>query len=340
MAFAPDPLRHYSDPEFVRISISHPVQMSPDRDGCKLRYRIFGGKDLEERVIFLPGMFETCSSSVYLLQKLACYGFGCISLDLAGYKLYSTFVRGFIRFCQQQNIKRIHLIGSDCGGFDALQIASFPDINKQISILSITLINSFTEPWIWEQTGLLFKVLGSFAAKNVLFRKIQESGAIDRESVGAMFVAREVQAMEGSDVAARLRRTKGVKNAVNTCIDHKRIMSIETLNGYLTAPERILPSVALSDVRVATMKEGGDWPHIEVSADVGEYVLAHLRAYATEVPYLSLVPGEQEEAQTNGEGPVNDEAITNVHEEQDHANEATVNAENVREEQDIPKDEN
>ena len=293
MSLAPNPLLHYSDPEFIRISSSHPIQISYDRDGCKFQYRVFGGSDLEERLIFLPGMFETCSSSVYLLQKLACFGYGCISLDLVGYKLYSTFVRGFVRFCQQQNIKRVHLIGCDSGGFDALQIASFPEIEKQISILSIVLINSFTEPWLWDQTNFMFKVFKSFAAKTLLFQKIEKSGAIERQSVGAMFAAREVQAMQGADINARVQRIRGIRNAVNPCIEHKRIMSIEPLDGCLTPPEALMPSVAIQDVRVAVMKEGGDWPHIEEWSDVGEYVLAHVRAFSTEVPYLALVPKDE-----------------------------------------------
>ena len=154
----PKPALHYSDATFVKISTHHPLEEIVDGSGRVVRYRIFDQESKEEAVIFLPGMYETCSSAVYLLDVLSSEGFRCFSIEMNSYDNYSMYVRALLKFCEREKIKRVHLIGSDTGGFDAIEFASFPFLGRNLAILSITLINSFREPKFWECLPTKFKI--------------------------------------------------------------------------------------------------------------------------------------------------------------------------------------
>ena len=86
---------------------------------------------------------------------------------------------------------------------------------------------SFREPKMWEQGPLKFKVFGKLAAKGILMDKIEKSGAFEAGLRAAVFCAKEVDAMSGSDIAARLKRMVSSRFPISSALESDRVLSIE-----------------------------------------------------------------------------------------------------------------
>lgn len=287
----PKPALHYSDPVFVKISTAHPMQEIRGAGKQFIRYRVFDQENEGEAIIFLPGMFETCSSSLYLLDQIAQRGYRCYSVELVGYDTYSDYVRGLCKFCRREKLHKLHLIGSDVGGFDAIEFASFPYLGSDLAIMSVTLINSFREPKMWEVAPIKLKVFGRLLMKSFLMDKIQESGALDQGLRAAVFCMKEIDQTDSFSLITRLKRLSSSRFPIAPALESDRILSIEPSDRAMSIPEEVIPSHAMSNITVQELAKGGDWPHIEVSSAVADLIVAHLEKCAVDVP---LIQGEGE----------------------------------------------
>ena len=322
----PKPALHYSDATWVRISTAHPIEAIVDGFGRVVRYRSFKQKNKDEAVILLPGMYETCSSGLYLLDFLASHGCSCFSIELNTYDTYSSFVRGLLKFCEREEIKKVHLIGSDTGGFDAIQFASFPYLGRNLAILSITLINSFKEPKIWECIPAKFKVFGKLIAKNILLENIEKSKAIEKGSRGAVFCAKEIDVAKSSEIAKKIRRMVSSRFPIAPAVEPESILSIETTNRSLEVIEEQNPSKSMPKIKVISMEKGGDWPHIEASQETGQYIIEHIKECAIDMPVSSETANHEEIQQNLDQGDQQEnehdqEGTTEAPTEEDHVNE-------------------
>lgn len=295
------PSLHYNDPAFIQISVAHPIQFVFDRVwGNQLCYREYGPSESREAVVFLPGIYETVSSSCYMLSRLEKLNFRCIALDLAGYTDYKKAAHGFDQLCVRRSVDKVHIIGSDFGGFLGLQIMSSNEL--EVKVMSITLINSFTSTYHLPKLPIGFSMIGKLQAKTILFHEIENTQALADGSRGALFASQEIDYMERDDVFKRLQFRIQIPNKIEYPDPPSRIMSIETLDRRLLIPEQAVPSVSIKGVKLALMKEGGDWPHIDFSEDILHYIVAHLHQWGY-IPNLSpdvdlsQLPPEQEKPQ-------------------------------------------
>ncbi|OHS99657.1 hypothetical protein TRFO_08280 [Tritrichomonas foetus] len=288
--FNPQPQLHVQDPLFMSISVSHPLESEIDYVyGNQIQYRRFGSTDeTQDAVIMIPGLYESCSGSVYLFALLEKYGYRGYIIELPGYKKFKHSSLGFIQFCAKKKIQRCHLIGSDLGGYQCLQIASYPYVNKEIEILSIILINSYTDIEAVKNQTVSSKIFGKLAAKRVITKDIERANNINPNSKSTNFITKEIKFLNSEDIATRLELMNSHPRTIELCVPNEAVMSIETLNHTIPIPESAIPSVSLENCRVALLKDGGDWPHIEEPEDACQYILAHLRKFGN-IPKLDQI---------------------------------------------------
>ena len=98
--------------------------------------------------------------------------------------------------------------------------------------------------------------------------------------------------MSGSDIAARLKRMVSSRFPISSALESDRVLSIEPADRSMAIPENQIPSAAFPNIKVESLAKGGDWPHIEVSQEVSELILTHLRGCPADVP---LIQGQNDE---------------------------------------------
>ncbi|EAY22478.1 hypothetical protein TVAG_035010 [Trichomonas vaginalis G3] len=278
---------YFNDPILLNLSVSHPIQYKFDKVyGIQWQYRCGGNQNDPEAVVFLPGTYETCSSSIYILDKLIKQGYRAFALDLGEYMKYKQLAKGFDQFCAQLNIKKAHLIGSDLGGFYALQIASYPKLETQIK--SITLINAFTSTDVYNKPGFVIEILGDLGAKPILHSEIKKLYPKENPSPTAVFIDNELDKAIAEILKARIKIRKATNLQINPRCELAAIMSIETLDKRFVFQEKFLPSIAIEGCKQALMKDGGDWPHIQNPDDTFHYITAHLRKWG-KIPNLETI---------------------------------------------------
>ena len=278
------PSQHFNDVLLMQLSCRYPINYRFDRvRGVQWQFRIGGNSKSEEIIIFLPGIYETCSSFLYILDKLVSRGYRAASVDFGEYTKYKQLAKAFDQFIDSIHATKVHLIGDDMGGFIALEIASYQKLETKI--LSISLINSFSSPVVYKKPSLLFNVFGQLSVRSVLTSEIEDLGIIERGYSSGIFMTKEIEYLIPEVLAARIKLREAKQIPIAPRCDPSAIMTIETMDKAFTFPEEFLPSVALKGCRLALMKFGGDWPHIENPDDTLQYLTAHLRKWGT-IPFL------------------------------------------------------
>lgn len=272
----------HSSPDFVSKSSSHPVQSILDVVyGNQIFFRSFG-KANEESIIFLPGLYESCSSSIFLLDLLESYGYCCYSIELNEYKTIKRMIKGFLQFCARENIKKCHLIGSDYGGFQILQIASYEKLKNEVEIKSIILINSFVSVNNFAKLSLKTNIFGKLGIKSLLYDEIKNIRKVneDKNMIKTFdFITKEIDFLDSENVYCKLIQRASKTLPINLHFSYERIMTIETLDNSFNIPDAILPSNYFSKCKVAFMKYGGNWPHVSNAFDTLNYVFVHLKNF-------------------------------------------------------------
>ncbi|KAH0792479.1 putative acid cluster protein 33ue [Histomonas meleagridis] len=202
--------------------------------------------------------------------------------------------KGFIQFCARLNVKKCHLIGSDYGGYQCLQISSFPNITKEVKILSITLINSYVSLDHFKQPSNSFKVFGKLRAKQLIKDELKAVNIFQSKSPTSRFILKEIEAAAPEDIAAKIKQRSSPPMQIEPCVPPNAILTIETMDRMINTPDDTLPSNAMKGVKVGIMKEGGDWPHIENHEDLTHFVLAHLKHFGT-IPKLDEISAQMQE---------------------------------------------
>ena len=285
-----NPEKHYSDSLIVKLSMKYPIQYKFDRVyGVQWRFRTTSANDLktDEAVVMIPGTYETCTSYIYMLDKLVSLGYRAVIIDFGEYPKFKQIAKAFDQFCDGLGVNKAHIIGDDMGGFMALQIASHPKIGTKI--LSISLINAFTSLSVLKRPNILFSVFGQLSARSLLKKEIEEFHS-PQGYTSEIFIQKEIETELPDVLDARLKLRNAKTMTINPRCDPSAIMSIETLDKFFLFDEEYIPSIALKGCRQALMKWGGEWPHIQNPDDTIEYITAHLRKWGK-------LPKNLEEAQ-------------------------------------------
>ena len=297
------PEKHSTDPVIMKLLYKYPIQTKYDKVyGNQWRFRTTSENDLktDEAVVIIPGTYETCTSYIYLLDRLVSLGYRAVIIDFGEYPKFKQIAKAFDQFCDGIGVNKAHIIGDDLGGFIALQVASHPKIGTKI--LSISLINSFTSLSVLKKPNFLFSVFGQLSARSILQKEI-DNFHIPQEYTSAVFIKKEIENELPEVLAARIKMREAKTMQIQPRCDPASIMSIETLDKFFVFDEKFLPSIGLKGCRQALMKFGGEWPHIQNPDDIVEYITAHLRKWGKLPKNLEEAQKEankeQEEAQIN-----------------------------------------
>lgn len=297
-AFHPQPQLYLSDPLLSQGLMSHPSQNIVDViTGNHIEYRCFGASNNKkaDSIIMIPGLSESNNDSVYLFSLLEKYGYRGYIVDLTDYIEYEQVTLGILQFCAKLKINRCHLLGTDFGGFICLQIASYPNISKEISILSITLINSYSST-----NFLTTKSFNKLMPKSNITKNLDRVLSINPSSRSAKFIKKDLTNIQSTTISNRFKLLFSETPKLDSSIPNQIIMSIECNDRILVIPDDALPSAVFPNCRLAIMKNGGDWPHIESPEDTLQFILAHIHRFG-DVPNLDKIIGNEQTEQQQEE---------------------------------------
>ena len=277
----PHPSLHYSDPYFVENSMKHPIlSLFDPKANHPVIFRSYGDTNSEEAVVLVDGLFETCSSSVYLLSMLEKKGVRALAVDLSGYPTYQALAHIYAKFLFKQGVKICHLVVCDYGGYECLQIAS--NIKNEVAtynirVLSVTLINSFIDPDFMGPLPFGFSVFGQLRIKSMLYGKIEKAGCIKSGSRAAIFVAKEIDSANPNTLYSRFLLANTVPPELDIDYIEESILSIEATDRLLKVPDEALPSKSLNKCHVVQLDSVGDWPHIDHADEIVEILYSHIK---------------------------------------------------------------
>lgn len=270
---------HYSDSQFIQISMTCPIHFFRDRcHNCSWQYRELGDRSNPEAVILLPGIRETVSSYFHLMPALNSRGYRVVSVSFQNSPNYIYLTEGFNELMLHLQIRYAHFVGNDLGGFIALQIASAP--KKVFLTKSITLINYYASNQQFKGGSFnSIKLLKLFSAKSDLLKEFEKFNVYQNPSQSLLFVSHEVETISSEDARVRVELRQSHALPLDVTIPDKAIMVIDISNRIIQYSEDSDPMKKFPDAILSIMKEGGDWPHLEAPQDLIQYLLVHLRKW-------------------------------------------------------------
>lgn len=280
--------KHYSDPIFIQLSCKCPINFFEDKcNGISWEYRemwcnqLPNSKNSSEAIIIMPGIYESVSSYFRLMPELAAHGYRVVSIGYSEHTSFRTFPIGFNELMVMLKIREIHFIGNGFGAFIILQLCSNP--KKAWLAKSLTLINGYTNTDLYNKSSIVLKPFSLISAKSNLFSEFDRYNLSKNPSNSVLFVAHELSDMKAAVAASRieLRHRKGWPLDIQ--LPDEAIMSIETNDRIIKTPESALPETIFPKCKMALMKEGGEFPHLEKPYDILPYLLSHLTKWGTPV---------------------------------------------------------
>ena len=277
---------HYNDSSFIETSIKMPRQeFTNNKVPYTLTYRQLGDRTKDEAIVFIPSIYETEGSSFRIAPLFVNAGYRFISVTTGNHIDFETLIQTFDQFFRYLKLKRVHLVGCDFGGFVCLQLQN--TVNFAVRVLSLTLINSYTRNDMYVPRKItLFSVFGSLVSKKDLYQELDEFDLKGGPTNASLFVRKEIESLSMSELGARIQLRMAMTPPLYLHVPPQAIMSIEPMDRRMSLTPRFLPSLTIGGVKQAMMKNGGDFPQLEVPEDTFTYILCHVKKWA---------PAEQEQ---------------------------------------------
>ncbi|KAH0785325.1 putative acid cluster protein 33 [Histomonas meleagridis] len=245
-------------------------------DVC-IKFRQIGDRTSKEAVLFFPSIYETEASAFRIAPLFEKENLRFISINTYNHAQFTDLMRTIRQLCLYLHLEKVHLVGCDLGGFICLQIQAYPQFPAKIETL--TLINSYTENSFFIPRSMSsFSVFGYLIAKSKLEEELEQSG-IGYETKSYAFVHKEIEYADKKNAAQKIQLRMSQSLPLKVNVDKQRIMSIEPLDRKLQIITPFISSSTFSDCKIALMKKGGDFPHLEEPEDLFTYLLCHIRKF-------------------------------------------------------------
>ena len=261
------------------------------------KYYIYGPKEDDEPIIFIPAVSGTGSCFFRQFLSLPAKGHRIISVDAPDYETQLDWIKGLELFLDNINIKsKIHLFGVGLGGYLAQLYASW----RPSRVLSLILCNTFADTSYFKDRSpfsfayhlmplfmLQRKILTSFPSQKRT-REITES--VD-------FMVDQVESQSQTILASKLQLNcaEGILKPQNLMkhFDDNKILILQSIDSsspksFLIEMEKFYPNAKL-----ALLKDGGDFPFISSFEEVNLHIEVHLRRIKQSI---------EEENQNNNSG--------------------------------------
>lgn len=281
---------HYSDSQFIQISMTCPIHFFRDRaHENSWEYRELGERKNPEAVVFLPGIRETVNSYFHLMPAINSRGYRAVTISYKNSDNFKDFADGFNELMLHLQIRTVHLVGNDLGGFLALQVSSAP--KKVFLTKSIVLINSYATNSQFKSGGLNFGLLKLISAKSDILDEFSKFDVYSNMSNSLLFVTHEIETLSSDIARARVQLRQSKALPLDLQIPQEAVMVVDVADKKIQYSEDSDPMKKYPNAILSLMKEGGDWPHLEVPQDLIQYLLVHLRKWGQ--------PLEVEEKESN-----------------------------------------
>ncbi|ORM41062.1 Maspardin [Babesia sp. Xinjiang] len=254
-------------------------------------------------VVLLHGICGTAGCYFYVMNKLSEAGVRCISAQYPEYYSVEEWISGLLHFLEYLKLSKPTVFGSDLGGYLLqLFVEKYPE-----SVYSMILCNSYrrtdcfsSSPDLRGLYGRWYSVLPHMILRNIFVESYicpKNYHGIPRVSVmeqlAREFMASELDQLTASDLGSRISlqmSTEYVGDFGLQRMPHSKILIIETNNN--NTPEELNEEMrtAYADAKIATMKNGGDFPYLTKPEEIVTFVMVHL----TNVRIVKVTDGESE----------------------------------------------
>ncbi|CAD7942573.1 unnamed protein product [Amoebophrya sp. A120] len=246
-------------------------------------YYQLGGEDQEDAdpVVFLPGTTTGAECFFYQLDALSCKGYRCISCQYPPYYSVEEWVEGFERFLDVIKADKVYLFGVSLGGFLAQAYA----VQHPRRVGGLVLCNSFTSTASFAESAAgfvgLVHVTPTPLLRSMLLDNFPSTG--DPRVMHANEWVKERlggndSALDGYDLASRITLAYTLATIGHLLLEPSRILIIDVNDQCVTtAHVRQELKSRYPDAKVATLKQGGDFPFLSCASELTLYIEVHLR---------------------------------------------------------------
>mmetsp|Transcript_9639 Transcript_9639/g.23695 ORF Transcript_9639/g.23695 Transcript_9639/m.23695 type:complete len:342 (-) Transcript_9639:361-1386(-) len=245
-------------------------------------YYQLGGEDDPDAdpVIFLPGTTTGAECFFYQLDALSCKGYRCISCQYPPYYTVDEWVEGFERFLDVIKADKVYLFGVSLGGFLAQAYA----VQHPRRVGGLLLCNSFTSTASFAESAAgfvgLVHVTPTPLLRNMLLDNFPSSG--DPRVLHANEWVKErlagAETLDGYDLASRITLAYNLATIGHVTVEANNILIIDVNDQCVTtAHVRQELKSRYPDAKVATLKQGGDFPFLSCASELTLYIEVHLR---------------------------------------------------------------
>ncbi|GFE52952.1 acid cluster 33 protein, putative [Babesia ovis] len=248
-----------------------------------------GPKDLPT-VVLLHGICGTAGCYFYVVNKLKEAGVRCISAQYPEYCCIDEWISGLLHFFEYLKLTKPVVFGSDLGGYLLqLFVEKYPE-----SVLSIVLCNSYrrtdsfsSSPELRGFYGRFFSVLPHMILRNIFVdsyicpvnnRRVLKIPVI--EQLAREFMSSELDQLSASDLGSRISlqmSTDYVDDLGYRGWTADKILIIETNNNNIPEDLNEDMRTAYSGAKIATMKNGGDFPYLTKPDEIVTFLMVHLK---------------------------------------------------------------
>ncbi|CAD7936846.1 unnamed protein product [Amoebophrya sp. A25] len=246
-------------------------------------YYELGGEEEPEAdpIVFLPGTTTGAETFFYQLDALSCKGYRCISCQYPPYYSVDEWVEGFERFLDVVKANKVYIFGVSLGGFLAQAYA----VQHPRRVGGLLLCNSFTSTASFSEAAAgfvsLVHVTPTALLRSMLLENFPSSGdarVMHANEWVKERLAGDDSALDGYDLASRITLAYTLATIGHVTLSEGKILIIDVNDQCVTtAHVRQELKSRYPDAKVATLKQGGDFPFLSCASELTLYIEVHLR---------------------------------------------------------------
>ncbi|OHT10495.1 unknown unsecreted protein [Tritrichomonas foetus] len=200
-----------------------------------------------------------------------------IVLNIGNHTTFPLLIDTMNLFLKHLHIKKVHFIGINFGGFVALQIQNSRNILFDIE--SMILINAFTtNTYYLHPESTAAKLFTAIATRTKLEKELEADGLFTEPVTESLkFIRKDINSLDRREAKCRVTLRQSLTSRIVLHVPDEAVMSIETMDRKIVLPDIV--SETFPDVKLAMMKNGGDFPHLEAPDDLYPYLLCHIRQH-------------------------------------------------------------
>jgi len=243
----------------------------------------YGPKDVIPLVL-LPGVSGTAEIYFKQFLSLCPKGYRLISVQFPAFASHDDWCKGFERFLDKQNLKKIHLFGTSIGGYLAQCFIQ----QRPQRVQSLILCNSFSDTSYYKENAPCaagFPFMPEFLLKRMILSNFPTKIMEEEIAASVDFMVTQLETIPQKELAYRLVLNCTVTNLrpPEWTFDRSKVTILDCVD-EVSVPEKLREEVYkyFPEAKIAELKTGGNFPYLSRPYEVNMHIQVHLRKYATE----------------------------------------------------------